>query len=283
LATISQHLIDRYSAGPSPSKTSGVGRLQNAIREVLEPAYDTFLQGSYRNSTALADINDVDIVAREIGEKAPKSVAYWEALFEHIARLLRTSSRISGAVSIGDKCVKLTGSLGGLNADIVPALAIRNLATDPIAVWSRRRQVEVPNHPRVHYDNGVRKQADASDAYKPTVRLLKGWSRQYAGMDKTAPSFYLECAVHDAADSNFRAYLPRSLFNVGREILSWSRYKRINSVAGDKDILVTGEWSPDNFEAFKAKLKTDVAIVGRALTASSTAEADRLWKLAFGE
>jgi hypothetical protein len=64
---ISQSLIDKYSAGPSAARISTVKRLHENIRDALdiwgEQKFDTFLQGSYRNNTAIADINDVDIVA----------------------------------------------------------------------------------------------------------------------------------------------------------------------------------------------------------------------------
>ncbi|GLD02266.1 hypothetical protein Mkiyose1088_41320 [Mycobacterium kiyosense] len=57
----------------------------------------------------------------------------------------------------------------------------------------------------------------------------------------------------------------------------------IMSVAGDKDILVPAEWAPDDFEAFQRRLKSDTTYVLDAIRADSQAEADRLWKLAFGD
>jgi hypothetical protein len=128
-SNISQWLIDRYSAGPSESKVSQVANLQTTIRDVLGDDYDTFLQGSYRNGTAIADINDVDIVARRRMTNAPLSPAQWENLFNTIASKLGSSYRVSGTVSIGDKCVKLNGM--ALNADIVPAVAIGDFEKTP--------------------------------------------------------------------------------------------------------------------------------------------------------
>src|SRR6266568_763677 len=129
---ISQSLIDRYSAGPSTSKTTQVANLQTTIREVLGDDYDTFLQGSYRNGTAIGDITK-----------------------------------------------------------------------DPIAIWSRRQKRQRPNYPRTHYDNGVKKHSATSEAFKPTVRLFKRWARQYSSLAETAPSFYIECAVHAVSNGKF--------------------------------------------------------------------------------
>jgi hypothetical protein len=278
---ISQSLIDRYSAGPSTSKTTQVANLQTTIREVLGDDYDTFLQGSYRNGTAIADINDVDIVARRKATNAPLSAATWESLFNTIARKLRDSHRVSGTVSLGDKCVKLKGT--SFNADIVPAVAIGDFTKDPIAIWSRRQKRQRPNYPRTHYDNGVKKHSATSEAFKPTVRLFKRWARQYSSLAETAPSFYIECAVHAVSNGKFSTYLPLSSAEVGREICGWSRSKVVYSVAGDKDVLVKDEWHPDKFEAFQATLVPDLRYVVRAMNASTMEEANRLWKLAFGE
>jgi hypothetical protein len=284
MATISQNLIDRYSAAPSPTRTTAVASLQTRIRDVLgDTNWDTFLQGSYRNDTAIADINDVDIVARRKGWNAPLTPTQWEGLFNTIAGALRGSYRIGGAVSVGDKCVKLTGSSSGLSADIVPAVAIANLVNDPIAVYSRGRRQERPNYPRTHYRNGVAKQTRTGNTYKATVRLFKRWAGQYSNYASFAPSFYVECAVYKAPDVLFTAYLPRSFWQVGRQILSWGDHAVIASVAGDKDVRVPGEWEVGQFQEFKHKLARDVALVGSALVASTTLEADRLWKLAFGQ
>jgi hypothetical protein len=280
-SNISQWLIDRYSAGPSESKVSQVANLQTTIRDVLGDDYDTFLQGSYRNGTAIADINDVDIVARRRMTNAPLSPAQWENLFNTIASKLGSSYRVSGTVSIGDKCVKLNGM--ALNADIVPAVAIGDFEKDPIAIWSRRKEKDRPNYPRTHYNNGVSQHKATYQAFKPTVRLFKRWARQYSGFDKIAPSFYIECAVHAVSTSKFSAYLPLSFAEVALEICRWTRHTVIKSVAGDKDILVGDEWHPDKFEAFQTTLKPDLQRVVKAMQASTTQEANRLWKLAFGE
>jgi tRNA nucleotidyltransferase (CCA-adding enzyme) len=64
---ISQYLIDQYAAGSSSTRITAVKSLHENVRKALAEAadsqFDTFLQGSYRNNTAIADINDVDIVA----------------------------------------------------------------------------------------------------------------------------------------------------------------------------------------------------------------------------
>jgi hypothetical protein len=173
-SNISQWLIDQYSAGPSESKVTQVANLQTTIRDVLGDDYDTFLQGSYRNGTAIADINDVDIVARRRRTNAPLSPAQWESLFNAIASKLRNSYRVSGTVSIGDKCVKLKGR--ALNADIVPAVAIGDFEKDPIAIWSRRERErgasELPSHPLQQRRQQAQSNPSGVQTYSPLVQAL---------------------------------------------------------------------------------------------------------------
>ena len=275
---ISQELIDRYSAGPSTYRTSSVKALHESIRDSLGGEFDTFLQGSYRNNTAIADINDVDIVALYDPWKSPALAYDWERLFNQVAGIIRRSP-LTGRVSLGDKCAKYEGSL---KADIVPALSPKPYSSsDPIRIYSRSARRERDNYPRTHYANGVTKQEECRDNYKATVRLFKRWVRQYSSL--VAPSFYIECTVHKVSNSKFNSYLPYSFASVGQEILSYTSSTYIPSVAGDKDILVSSEWAPSDFKVFQGKLTGDVERVWGAMTASSRAEADRLWKWAFGE
>lgn len=282
MARISQAEIDRYATGPSAARVTAVKKLHAGIRAALDHDssfyYETFLQGSYRNDTAIADINDVDIVALRKYRESPQPASEWEAEFQGVAGTLRYSSRVGGSVSLGDKCVKVAGPI---NADVVPALAVGSWETDPITIYSRRQRSERPNYPRRHYDNGVKKQRWTSNAYKPTVRLFKRWARQYPAM--RAPSFYIECAVHSVQSKHFYEYLPLSFFGVGVELCGYTSSTYISSVAGDKDILTAAEWKPAEFAGFQRRLLSDLKYVSDALDATTHTEAHRLWRLAFGD
>jgi hypothetical protein len=280
---ISASLIDRYSRGPSVTRAAAVKSLHENIRSALEnwgdKKFDTFLQGSYRNGTAIADINDVDIVALYDPWSSPEAQGHWEWLFNHVADILRNTALVSGTVRLGDKCVKLEGDL---KVDIVPAISRTTYSTvDPVMVYSRRTRGERPNYPRTHYDNGILKQFATNDTFKATVRLFKRWKRQYSYLN--APSFYVECAVHSVVSTKFNSYLPRSFAEVALELCEYSRYKVIRAVGGDKDILVPQEWNPDDFMRFQEKLLRDATLVRGAMAASTQSDADRLWKLAFGD
>ena len=275
---ISQALIDEYSRGPSPTRKSEAVAAQTRVREVLGTSdWDTFLQGSYRNDTAIAAINDVDVVALRKYATLPLPQARWETLFAEIRSNLKDSYRIQGSVRKRDKCVSITGSF---NVDIVPAVPRVSRELDPIAIYSRRNGEAKSTYPRRHYDAGVAKQRATKNAFKPTVRLLKRWASQWTTPE---PSFYLECAVYNVPDERFNTYLPLSFASVAGEILNWTRTKVIRTPGGGTDILVQSEWSPERFDSFKSRLLPDVKRVLEALDASTAAEANAKWRMVFGD
>ena len=280
---ISQTWIDAYAAGPSEAKTRRVKKLQEDVRSALAASagskFDTFLQGSYRNDTAIADINDVDIVALYDPWTSPATHADWTSLFNSVAGILRKAPSLVGDVRLGDKCVKFEGAL---KADIVPAISRTTYSsTDPIFIYSRGDREERPNYPRTHYSHGVKKQSDTKDNYKATVRLFKRWARQYEAL--VAPSYYIECAVHSVPKGEFNSYLPLSFSFVAVALLQYTSSTVIESVAGDKDILMSSEWNYADFKEFQRLLTGDVRRVMDAMSAPSTAAADAKWRLAFGE
>jgi hypothetical protein len=286
---ISDELVSRYSASPSSAKVDQATSLRESVEEALGSDYKVFLQGSYRNNTGVADLNDVDIVALSksvystVGRGPPAYPVSWDEIFGRVERALNAHWRFQGRVSRGDKCVKVATEL---KLDVVPAIYRHDPETDPIEVYSFREASRRDNYPRVHWQNGVAKNnaLHTDGAFKPTVRLFKRWARNVLSDPKVAPSFYIECAVHHVPDDRFNTYLPVSFVRVGLYLIQEvSRTTVVNSVAGDKDILVSPEWLPDRFEQFQGELAPSIIAAGEALSATTTTEANRLWRKAFGE
>ena len=90
----------------------------------------------------------------------------------------------------------------------------------------------------------------------------------------------------DAGDGTYRGvtYLPVSFVRTGLYLLRHvTRHSVVMSVAGDKDILVDREWHPDRCEQFQAELTPSIIAAADALEATTSTEANRLWRQAFGE
>jgi hypothetical protein len=289
VSLISDTLVARYAAGPPTPKVNQAKSLREDVDEALGYDYRVFLQGSYRNNTGVADLNDVDIVAlattvhSTVGRGPAQYPVSWDEIFSRVENRLNAHHRFRGRVSRGDKCVKVDTDLA---LDVVPAIYRDDPDTDPIEVFSFREGSRRDNYPRVHWENGVTKndRLHTDGAYKPTVRLFKRWARNVLSDPKVAPSFYIECAVHHVPDKEFFLDLPLSFLAVGLYLTQdITRNTVVNSVAGDKDILVHGEWHPDNFEQFQRELMPSVVLVSRAMKATTSTEANRLWRQAFGE
>lgn len=283
---ISQSLIDRYAAGPSKARIDLAKSLRSDLSRALGANYRVFLQGSYRNNTGLADLNDVDIVALATtvhstrgGPPATNPVS-WDEIFARVERRLNDHYRFLALLERGDKCIKVDTELA---LDVVPAIYRADPDFDPIEIYSFRERSARDNFPRDHWDNGVEKNKATDGAYKPTVRLFKRWARSAFGDASTAPSFYIECAVHEIGNEKFSSYLPLSFARVAVEIAEWDTSKSISSVAGDKDILGPSEWEPARFEEFGDAVLSAGRLALDAMEASSEAEANRLWKQVFDD
>lgn len=279
--------IDRYSGAPPSTKVAAAKSVQESIRNVLGNSYETFLQGSYKNDTGVADINDVDIVALRKGTTSTyftgTTATYpitWEEIFAEVRTRLEASHYYRGKTDPGDKCITVNTTF---KADVVPAIHIGG-DDDPIAVYSFRERKERLNYPRVHYRRDVEKQARTHDTYKPTVRMFKRWARNWFTDKKAAPSFYVECLVHSVPDDRFLPDRAYCFFSVADYIVQEvSTNSVVYSVAGDKDILVPGEWEPVEYQQFRATLDTVLGRLATALRATSSGTAQDYWRGAFNE
>lgn len=291
--SLTSHLIPatsvaRYTAAPAATTVAAAKSLQENIRDVLGNSYETFLQGSYKNDTGVPDLNDVDVVALRkrttsavfTGQIATHPIS-WDQIFREVQEALEASHHYRGKTERGDKCIKVNTSF---HADVIPAVRIGDVTTDPVAVYSFREGSERKNFPRIHYAQNVAKQAATAGAYKPTVRMFKQWVRNWFPWTDTAPSFYVECLIHSLPDDRFTPDPAATFLLVGDHVVNrLNRNSVIMSVAGDKDILQSAEWEPAKFETFQAQLANSVHLVALAFGASSSGEADQSWQQAFNE
>ena len=287
---IPRESVDRYTAAPSQTTVATVKRLHEHIRDVLGGDYETFLQGSYKNDTSIPDLNDVDIVAvrRTVrsGIHQPPvlsvTVVPFETIFDDIQRRLEGTVQYRGKTTKNDKCITVATAF---SADVVPAVTVGSDATrDPIAIFSRRRQEERLNHPRVHYENGVGKHQRTNDRYKPAVRMFKRWARNWFGVVERAPSFYIESLVHTFTDESFSPDAAATFINLAGTMVELPYGDaRVKSVAADKQILVPSEWGQEDFLVFQNYLRYALGQAREATSAYTQAGAVAAWRRAFNE
>ena len=284
---ISDSAVHQYRKPPSATTISRASTMQQSIRDVLGSDYETFLQGSYKNDTAISDLNDVDIVAVRktvhsgVFSGVPVSnLVSWDSLFSEIEAKLNASPLYRGKHTRGDKCIKVSGAV---DIDIVPAVKVTTELEDPIAVFSFREGRERLNHPRVHYENGKAKNARTNGHYKPVVRLMKSWVCAYFTDSKIAPSFYVECMVHAAPDELFTDDHALSFVRVGLDIAKKlaNPQASVLSVSGARNIFE--DWPQENREQVRVKFLAISDHFLHALEATTESDAARHWHMGFNQ
>ncbi len=276
-----------YACPPSETTVSRAISVHESVRDLLgDTEYATLLQGSYKNDTALWDMNDVDIVAVSKGlvssyftGSTPTNGVPWPDIFSRIEKKLQTDSRYQGKWTREDKCIRLNT---GVKVDIVPAVRIGDATADPIAIYSFRAAKERKNWPRAHFDAGAAKSAATNGAFKQTVRLLKRWSRCWFSDRKIAPSYYLECAVHAQPNTAFSGNLARDFVSVAAGI-GQLRYgsSPLPRQAGEGNLLLPDEWPSAQFQQFQQTLQRAAVHAQAALNAYSEISARNQWIAAF--
>jgi len=289
MGALDQDWVARYGRGPSATTVKRVISLHRNVRALLgEGEYDTILQGSYKNDTALADMNDVDILAirqdvTKRGNGLFKAIA-WDPLFKDIERRIEKDGRYAGKWTRHDKCVTVET---GVHIDIVPAVAVDHPGKDPIVVHSFNADSEKKNWPRGHYENGAAKNQRTNGAFKAAVRLFKRWARAHFPGTKIAPSYYLESLLYSLNDDLFKGEPAADFLRLSETILArhggFGGYnlRILPRIAGEGDLLCGDEWPDESFTVFLGKLR-ESALHARAASMQDAADrAKAAWRMVF--
>lgn len=279
--------VARYARPPSDTTVARAVSVHQSVRDVLgDSDYATLLQGSYKNDTALWDMNDVDIVAVSRGlvsthftGTTPTNGVPWTDIFTRIETKLQADSRYQGRWTREDKCIRLNT---GVKVDIVPAVRIGDATADPIAIYSFRAGKERKNWPRSHFAAGAAKSGATNGAFKQSVRLLKRWVRCWFANRKVAPSYYIECIVHAQPNSAFSGDLARDFVSIAAGV-GQLRYgsSTLPRLAGEGNLLSAEEWGAAEFQQFQRALQRASSHVQAALSAYSEQSARGNWVAAF--
>jgi hypothetical protein len=286
--SLDAEFVSRFAAPPSKTTVDSAISAHTNIRALLDDTkYATTLQGSYKNDTALADMNDVDIcavdralVSRQFSRSAGSGPGVaWDEIFGRIERVLQGSHHYAGKWKREDKCIRVNTQI---RVDIVPAVRVVDAAQDPIAIYSFSKGAERLNWPRGHYEGAAAKSGRTNGNFKQTVRLFKRWSRCWFQGTKVAPSYYLECALHSCEDHQFTGDLAADFERLAGRLTSFSYgTSKVPRIAGEGDLLSPGEWTSENFTRFQTQLRSSLGQVRAARTSWDSASARRFWISAF--
>ncbi len=188
--------------------------------------FDIFLQGSYKNATNLRRDSDVDLVV-QLAENLPPPVvtlsgsqleqdqshiiAYrrWQSFRDQTLNALRAAYG-ANVVTSGHKSLKLAKGMIPASADVVVTLQYKN----GLAFFLPREHRWVVSYPQQHYEKGLKKEESTGQRYKRVIRMFKAARNHLveskAIEDGTAPSYFIECLLHNVPDELFRPKLVKS-------------------------------------------------------------------------
>lgn len=215
------------------------------IRKALSQAdalkirkYEVYLQGSYANNTNILIDSDIDVVIqisstfspntsklsqfqRDIFNLTyPNATYHWADFRQDVLNAL-VSYFGKTRIQEGNKSIKFIGDAYSLNADVIPCLEHRDYNSfdlsnqlsyiQGIKFWTIRENKAIINYPKVHGRNGEDKNAShrTDTMYKNIVRVIKNIRRRLVENEnfnpKSAPSYYVECAIYNVPDGHFNS------------------------------------------------------------------------------
>lgn len=256
---------------------------------IRDKNFEVFLHGSYKNDTTIRVDSDVDVVAqlnasfehdysglsederRLFQQTYPSEATYlWTTFRTDVLNSLRNHYQ-SSTVSEGNKSLKIAGGSSRLEADVIVCLQYRKYESfrasddqkyvEGIVFYTKNENYRVISFPKVHYENGTKKNSDTNGWYKPTVRMFKNARAFLVDRDTIsqdlAPSYFLECLLFNVPNSEFGGNYQTTFYN----ILKWISEANLNTfVSQDRQSLIFdnpfGGWSLDHAKRFIDSLVT---------------------------
>lgn len=218
VAVTAQRDLVTLALAPSPTELERAARTHRAIREYLEsdPALkkyriDTYLQGSYKNSTNVRGDSDVDTgslteevfmydtnslpsqprfqfgqqiaslkesTEQTLNSYGPGGFTFWEYRADILASLQR---QYGTSVEDGNKAIKVRGNTYRLDCDVLPCVSFRDYFEDwegkasyhtGITFYSKDYK-RVVNFPHQHFTNLADKDQQNDGKVKGCVRIFK--------------------------------------------------------------------------------------------------------------
>lgn len=205
--------------------------------EEFDHTYETHLQGSYRNHTNIYADSDVDVVVKltmpfqeDLTElSSTEKDRFWDKYHDISYDFWDFHSTVSSAlnryygyanVDQGDKALKVKSNDEtplSIDADVVACAEYRyyhSISSDgeedyTAGMFFRTQSTGRPivNFSKVHFENGVAKNDDANENYKPTIRLFKNIRNRLVDewliSDGVAPSYFVENLLYNVPSGHY--------------------------------------------------------------------------------
>jgi hypothetical protein len=282
-----------FEATASSQYATIKGLLEDRSGAAASLAPVCFLQGSYRQQTAIYSINDVDMVAlcklwQGPGTGTGGRTYTRDEIFEIIAAPLKNDGRYRTKVRFGAEsmCVKVDL---GIKVEILPVvfkIGTNDQAVEPFRLYRPATAQWEDGFARYH-----QKRLSAKNSQERTgcnfIPAVKVFKHLRSRNNLNAVSFHIECLLYVLDDPFFVGqpcdYIP-ALLNKIASVTTENCYKTVvKTPCGDRDIFTASEWSAADWWDFHARLQEWARLATSARDAQGKGEAIKYWRALLGD
>lgn len=285
--TIPSTVLDNWtnyeSAAIESAKTTHT-RIRNSLEDssnLADVDFETFLQGSYANTTLIRGSGDVDIVVKlnqiwlsdlsRLDSKEKKkytsnvsSTNYTLDQFKtEIVGILKSNYGAS-SIEVGGKAIEVNTESLPIGADIVVCMEYRFYTTlneypgdyiEGIVFWNETTGARIDNFPKYHRRNGEAKQEQTDGLYKETVRLFKNARNELVDRNwiekEQAPSYFVECLLYNVPEERFENDLEKRY----QKIVEFLKHTNLDDFQSQNEIQDlfgpdSTQWDTEHAESF---------------------------------
>jgi len=240
MSKFSEQTFDNWRKPASETEEQRISNAISMIKDAISASdklkdkdIEIFVQGSYANNTNVRANSDVDVCVMlkdTFYSEYPDGKSRDDYGFTagtnnfdtYRSDLIKALNDKYGKDNIkpGNKSIKITETSYRVEADAVPSFQYRNYkyknSSDPekfiegIKFYAANTNEQVINYPKIHIENGKKKNKDTQRRYKRLVRIFK--RIRYKMIDDGEPvnkgitSFLIECLLWNTPNSIFNDY-----------------------------------------------------------------------------
>lgn len=282
---------------PSPTFEQQAQSEHNNIRSLIENPHGPaavlspkcFLQGSYKQDTAIYTINDVDIVALcQLWQPSSGGIGirFWgrDEIFATIAAPLLTDARYRDKVrySSSSMCIKVDL---GIKIEILPVVfKAENYdpTIEPFRLYRPEKLQWDDGYARFHQDLLTTK--NTSGNFKPAIKIFKHL-RSMLGLETV--SFHIECLLYALPDDLFIGNPAEYITKILNFISNWSAsvwYEtNVRTPCGERSLFTSNEWGQENWNLFHQCVVIWAECANQASNSLDINVAIRYWQILLGE
>lgn len=282
-----------YEATASSEHNNVVRLLESTNGPAAEIGPKCFLQGSYRQDTAIHTINDVDIVAL-CALQQPRGEGYGKTysrddIFNLLAGSLARDYRYRNKIRYRAQslCIKIDLDI---KVEILPAVkkvGVTDFDHEPFRIYRPELGEWVDAYARYHQRRLTEKNKTVGN-FKPMIKVFKHLRDIWQGLNKEdAISFNIECLLYCVPNSVFSGSIADAVEGVLSSVASFTPAQAVSSgitsPCGDKILFSDSEWSNVAYNRFHGYVKKWAALAYKANRQQDWNDAVDVWKALLGD